>query len=230
MPSWSWGSVSGNVITSETEYYDGLAHVLEAKVDLLNESIEYGQVIGGFVQVYGPLCPARIKAKNQMEWEIDFNPSSVRRELNPSNSDALPKVTAMISWDNTTYSEVLQEALVYLAPLKVHVTECRPRIILEGLILVHTSMANGEYNRWGRFMVYDDKIIWDELSKMDNNSHRQNIAFGAKITVLDVRYLIYKVNKQFDEASKEPLGERMARVKQYFDSTRKDRVITENDP
>ena len=195
-PGWSWGSVDCSVSMDSLsmgaghKFYDGLAEVIEAKVELQNKSLTYGEVISGYVRLRGPLCRAFLEKKHDGTWWVKFTVDATERQRstpesatgsedeseigseddsqigseNESQFNFLTTMETTIQWDDKENEDIILAARVYLAPLETYLDSSG--MWLEGLILTPTHSSPGVYRRLGWFEVRDE---WEKEERRDPN-------------------------------------------------------------
>lgn len=230
VPSWSWGSMSGAISTDHPDYYDGLAEVLDAKVRLSDESIGYGQVTGGYIQLKSPLCRASTRKKGD-KWEIEFGadwPNDGSMDL--SQFGISSTINASVKWDDKATDDTIRAASVYLAPFEVSITE--RAMNLDGLVLVPTYATAGEYRRLGWFQVQDYwgyKIDWNMALNNLLNA-RSTLADKRHITVLEVKALFEGARDQNQEALQEMQNNNFQKLKESFSHSKETKTMGDVSP
>jgi hypothetical protein len=221
-PSWSWASTTGTVIPSGfsaldtfeenlSELRDGIIEVLDASTTLDSSYSLYGPVLGGQVRVKGPLMRGKIMRVPGIDWELDFKDcGAVFSDL---DQHVLEKIPMFVDWDDWEMDDMTEGINIYLAPFEIHLRS-NGYLVLEGLLLLPTHLARGQYRRLGYFSVEDNLLrsrnqdaetgLSQEINSVqingfnDDRVHHVNAKLSPPVhyTVLDVTAVLANTDKK----------------------------------
>ncbi len=85
-------------------------------------------------------------------WELHFKDcGAVFSDL---DQHVLEKIPMFVHWDDWEMDDVTERINIYLAPFEIHLRSTAD-LVLEGLLLLPTQLAKGQYRRLGYFSVHD---------------------------------------------------------------------------